>query len=62
MARKSKLTINLPGDLIEQGKAQSENIGSSLSVVIERLLASWLASGGQIPPQPTQSKPKGKRS
>jgi Family of unknown function (DUF6364) len=61
MSRKAKLTINLPPELIGRSKIQADEIGTSLSVVIERLLSKWLETGGQIPGRPigqVGSKPK----
>ncbi len=49
LTRKVKVTINLPEEITEESKAKAEERGSSLSVVIERLLRRWLASGGEMP-------------
>ncbi len=51
VTRKSKVTINLPPELVEQAKEIADERGTSMSVVIERLLQEWIYNGGGGPPQ-----------
>jgi hypothetical protein len=65
LTRKSKVTINLPPEIVEQAKMIADERGTSMSVVIERLLQEWIYNGGAVPPkmddtakQKRVSKPK----
>ncbi len=57
MTRKDRLNINLPAELIEQARAQADILGTSVSIIIERLLVNWIAEGGAMPaPTPKSAK------
>lgn len=55
---KDRLNLTIPPELIAEGKARADALGTSLSVVIERLLAQWLASGAGVPPKVEHTKAK----
>lgn len=48
---KGRYNFTCEPKIIEQAKARADELGAPLSLVVERLLAQWVASGAGVPPK-----------